>query len=66
MISTKEGGGSFRSLRDRNLAMFDEKLHRHDRGWPHPPEEEQKKPPKRRWVTVGIFRFPHDEEEGCE
>ena len=68
MTSTsEERGGSFRALRDHHLPMFDEKLHRHDRGWPHPPPdcevEQSDKVPKRVWKTVGIFHFRHDEEE---
>jgi hypothetical protein len=61
---SKEKGGSFRTLRDHHLPMFDERLHRHDRGWPHPPAEPAKeKAPKRLWRTVGIFHFRHDESE---
>ena len=62
--TTKERGGSFRELRDRHLPLFDHAVHRHDRGWPHPtPAPSRKGAPKRRWKTVGIFHFRHDEDE---
>jgi hypothetical protein len=65
MTSTnKERGGSFRELRNRHLPLFDDTLHRHDRGWPHPkPDGKAEKATKRPWKTIGIFHFRHDEEE---
>jgi hypothetical protein len=70
MTSLREDrGGSFRALRDCHLPMFDSKLHRHDRGWPHPPPkseaEQSDKVAKQVWKTVGIFHFRHDEEDHC-
>ena len=57
----KEKGGSFRALREHHLPLFDKKVHRHDRGWPHSPAEKCDAPPaKPRWKTVGIFHFRHD------
>ena len=61
--STKQRGGSFRELRNRHLPMFDDRVHRHDRGWPHPPPETaEPRAPKHRWRTVGIVHF-RDEED---
>jgi hypothetical protein len=52
----------FRELK-AHLLLFDKATHRHDRGWPHPPREPSAKSnPKRRWKTVGIFHFPHQDE----
>jgi len=62
MMATSQGGGNFRDLKTR-LPLFDEAVHRHDRGWPHPPPEESEDRPKRRWKRVGIFHFPHHEED---
>jgi hypothetical protein len=63
MTPTKEKGGSFRELR-AHLPLFDDSVHRHDRGWPHSPQEERKKTPqKRRWKTVGIFHFRQDDKD---
>lgn len=43
MTSTSnEGGGSFHTLRDHDLPIFDKRLHCYDRGWPHPPAEPAK------------------------
>ena len=36
--TSKERGGSFRELKS-HLPLFDNSLHRHDRGWPHPPPQ---------------------------
>lgn len=36
-----EEGGSFRDLRELHLTLFDESLHRHDRGWPHVSEPDE-------------------------
>jgi hypothetical protein len=64
MMATSQGGGNFRDLK-AHLPLFDEAVHRHDRGWPHPPPGESDDNPKRRWKRVGIFHFPHhDEDEG--
>ena len=60
--TSKERGGSFRELKS-HLPLFDNSLHRHDRGWPHPPPQPNERAPKRRWKTIGIFHFRHDEEE---
>jgi hypothetical protein len=65
MMATSQGGGNFRDLKTR-LPLFDEAVHRHDRGWPHPPPEESEDRPKRRWKRVGIFHFPHHEEDDAE
>jgi hypothetical protein len=61
MTSTpNKKGGSFIALRDQHLPLFEEKLHRHDRGWPHaPPDVTGAKSQKRRWKTIGIYHFPH-------
>ena len=76
-MSTHESqgrGGSFRELRSRHLPLFDPAVHRHDRGWPHPPPRRAEhapqgadKPRRRAWKTVGIVHFPHsDAEEALE
>jgi len=65
MMATSQGGGNFRDLKTR-LPLFDEAVHRHDRGWPHLPPEESEDRPKRRWKRVGIFHFPHHEEDDAE
>ena len=58
-------GGSFGELRSKHLPMFDEKLHRHDRGWPHETPDPQTSPAST-WETRGIFHFRRRdaEEEG--
>jgi hypothetical protein len=61
--STKDRGGSFSELK-ANLPLFDDPAHRHDRGWPHSqPKQGDESTPKRRWKTVGIFHFPHHDED---
>jgi len=68
-MATRREAGNFRDLKTR-LLLFDEAVHRHDRGWPHGPQEgESENPPKRRWKRVGILHFRHhdeDEPEGSE
>ena len=59
----KDGGGSFGELRARHLPLFDQAVHRHDRGWPH--DEAAGRAAERRaknWKIVGIFHFRDDEE----
>ena len=59
-------GGSFEELRDKHLPLFDQAVHRHDRGWAHEPPRDSRKgngSARRRWKTVGIFHFRHDQEE---
>ena len=71
MTSTSDDrGGSFKALRDLHLPMFDETLHRHERGWPHPPpvkgEAQSCRSPdqvKRVWKTKGIFHFTCRDQE---
>ena len=58
----QDGGGSFRELRTKHLPMFDESLHRHDRGWPHPELSKEELQTKRRWRIFGILHIPHHEE----
>jgi hypothetical protein len=61
--TTKEKGRSFRELK-AHLPLFDESLHRHERGWPHRRKESSAEgAPKRRWKTIGIVHFPHDDED---
>ena len=56
--------GSFRAVRNFHLPMFDERLHRHDRGWPHGPEPgDGGKSRKAKWKTIGILHFRHEENE---
>ncbi len=64
--SVKEGGGSFRDLRDRHLRLFDETVHRHDRGWPHPEPEAGPAADRTKafWKTVGIFHFRDEDDTG--
>lgn len=70
-LTTNDGGGSFRELRQRHLRLFDEAVHRHDRGWPHAParpqadrfESKRRQPPKR-WKISGILHFPAHHDEG--
>lgn len=73
---TKERNGSFKGIAAGDLLLFDPALHRHDRGWRHPPPRQSDEsgrqrapePPNRGWKTVGIFHFPNvevdDEERG--
>jgi hypothetical protein len=70
-LTTDDEGGSFRELRERHLRLFDEAVHRHDRGWPHAPSHAQadrrKAKPRqqpKRWKISGILHFPahHDED----
>ena len=64
MTSTDpETEGSFKNLRKHGLLMFDEKLRRHDRGWPHAPAEAPVRTRKGGWRTVGIFHFRDDDGE---
>ena len=65
MTGINKGKGSFKGLRARELLLFDPALHRHDRGWPHPPPKQPAETqPRNRWKTVGIFHFPqHDEHD---
>ncbi len=59
----KPAGGSFRELRNCHLPMFDDREHRHDRGWPHAaPRPVEKNAPKHRWLTVGIVHYRQEEE----
>ena len=61
----KQRGGSFRELRNRDLPMFDARVHRHDRGWPHPPPDARDQDaPKHRWRRVGILHFRQEEDSG--
>jgi hypothetical protein len=63
MTSTNKRAGNFRELK-AHLPLFDEALHRHDRGWPHSPPEPGAQDVRRRpWKTVGIFHFRHEEED---
>ena len=60
---SNQESGSFRALRNRHLPLFDAKLRRHDRGWPHSrPDIDDDEPPRPHWKTVGIFHFRHVEE----
>jgi hypothetical protein len=54
--------GSFRALREKHLSMFEEKLHRHDRGWPHPLRlaEEGDSTARPAWRIHGILHFRDD------
>ena len=63
MTSNKERRGSFKDLRASDLLLFDPALHRHDRGWPHPPPAPSRGRSRRQWNTVGIFHFRHDDED---
>ncbi len=66
MMATSKRGGNFRDLKT-HLPLFDEAVHRHDRGWPHSPSDEAvETPSKRRWKRVGIFHFPHNDEDEAE
>ena len=62
MTAAKSAKGSFRGL-SSELAMFDRKTHRHDRGWPHPQAKADDSSAPRHWTTVGIVHFRHDENE---
>ena len=62
-IEKTGGGGSFKELRSKHLPLFDEAVHRHDRGWPHPAREQSGSESKARWKTIGIFHFRHEEDE---
>ena len=63
--SAKDGGGSFGDLRKRHLPLFDESVHRHDRGWPHdePERTGEAGTARKHWKTIGIFHFRHDEQD---
>ena len=66
MTATKKPGGNFRDLK-AHLPLFDESVHRHDRGWPHSSDEQSgESPSRRRWKRVGIFHFPHRDETDAE
>jgi hypothetical protein len=56
-------GGSFRAVRGQHLPMFDDKLHRHDRGWPRPEPPAREKAPKMKWRTVGILHIRDEEDD---
>lgn len=66
MMATSQGGGNFRDLKT-HLPLFDEAVHRHDRGWPHPPPgDSNENPSRRRWERVGILHFLHHDEDEAE
>ena len=63
VASTKEKGGGFHELR-AHLALFSNRAHRHDRGWPHSLDEEAEAAARKpRWKTVGIVHFPSEDEQ---
>ncbi len=56
-------GGRFRDLRERHLTLFDESVHRHDRGWPHLPDIETGRDEvqgTRKAVGVRVRRYETD------
>lgn len=68
MAKSKErpAGGSFTELRKKHLPLFDQSVHRHDRGWPHGASHKgSASRPRLRWKTAGIVHFRYDvEREG--
>ena len=61
--TTRARGGSFSELRDQHLPLFGGAEHRHDRGWPHSPREENAERAQKPWRTAGILHFRHDDQE---
>ena len=66
VTETDSPEGNFKELRRRHLPLFDDVVHRHDRGWPHRSADKDSQPrPTKRWQTSGIFHFPHPPDEDC-